>query len=310
MDRPVRETPVDVELRHLRYVVAVADELSFTRAAATLFVDQPSLSRQIKAVERSLGVTLFERTTRSVTLTPAGERFVASARRILADTDRAIEQARRSAEDAATTLRLGYLVPLRDQLMSRLVTRLEDAVPGLRVALQQFDYTTPDAGLGAATVDVGIVTLPIGTEELATEPLVTEPRVVTVAADHRFADRDAVTLADLEAETDLLWAVPPAGDAVWRAYWSAGDRRGGRLPERRCEPRDAQEYAHLVAAGKAFGLNLPAAAEPFAAYGIAAVPVSDLEPVTVHVAWRASAPPPHLDAICTVVAGLRHEAAR
>lgn len=301
---------MDVELRHLRYVVAVADELSFTRAAARLFVDQPSLSRQIKAVERSLGVALFERTTRSVALTPAGERFVASARRILADTDRAVEQARRSAGDAATsTLRLGYLVPLRDQLMTRLVAGLESGVPGLRVALQQFDYTTPDAGLGAGAVDVGIVTLPLGTEGLASEPLVTEPRVVTVAAQHPLARREAVELADLEAETELLWAVPPVGDEVWRAYWSAGDRRGGRLPERRCEPRDPQEYAHLVATGKAFGLNLPAAAEPFAAYGIAAVPVRDLEPVTIHVAWREDAPPPHLDAIRAVVGRLRTEVA-
>ncbi|MGY1670862.1 LysR family transcriptional regulator [Geodermatophilus sp. SYSU D00710] len=296
----------DVELRHLRYVVAVADDLSFTRAAARLHVDQPSLSRQIRAVERALGVDLFTRTTRSVRLTTAGEEFVRSARQALAEVDRGMEAARRAGgADGGTVLRLGYLVPLRDQMMMRLVREVEAAVPALRLGLAQYDYATPDAGLGAGDVDLGIVNLPLSTAGLDSEPLLTEPRVVVVAADHPLAARDAVRLADLEAQQDLLWAVPPAGDPLWRAYWAAGDHRGGRLPERRCEPRNPDEYAHLVATGRAFGLNLRAAAEPFAGYGMASVPVVDLDPVTIHVAWRRHDPPPHLPAIRTVVRRLR-----
>ncbi|HXV92112.1 MAG TPA: LysR family substrate-binding domain-containing protein, partial [Pseudonocardia sp.] len=169
----------------------------------------------------------------------------------------------------------------------------------------QYDYATPDAGLGTGEVDLGIVNLPLSTPGLVTETLLVEPRVVVVAADHPLAARQVVHLAELEAERELLWAVPPAGDPLWRAYWAAGDRRGGRLPERRCEPRNPDEYAQLVAAGRAFGLNLPAAAEPFAAYGVAAVPVVDLAPVTISLAWRAARPPAHLAAVLDVVRGLR-----
>jgi DNA-binding transcriptional LysR family regulator len=300
---------VDIELRHLRYVVAVADELSFTRAARRLHLDQPSLSRQIRKIEHALGVALFARTTRAVTVTTAGAEFVRSARQVLAETDRAVEAARRAAGGAhPTTVRLGYLVPLRDQLMTRLVRGAEAAVPDLRLTLVQFDYATPDAGLGTGEVDLAIVNLPLSTPGLATEALLVEPRVVVVATDHPFAARRTLRLADLESERDLLWAVPPAGDPLWRAYWAAGDRRGGRLPERRCEPRNPDEYAQLVAAGRAFGLNLRAAAEPFAAYGVAAVPVVDLEPVTISVAWRAAEPPPHLAAVLRVVRDLRRSA--
>jgi DNA-binding transcriptional LysR family regulator len=293
---------VDIELRHLRYVVAVADELSFTRAARRLLLDQPSLSRQVRKVEQSLGVALFERSTRSVVLTAAGADFVRSARRVLTEAERAVESARRVAQAGApTTLRLGYLVPLRNQLMSRLVRAAEERVPELHIELVQYDYTVPDAGLGAAEVDLGIVNLPLSTTGLATATLLVEPRVVMLPVDHPIATRSGVQLADLEAETTLLWAVPPSGDPVWRSYWAAGDRRGGRLPERRCEPRNPDEYAQLVAAGRAFGLNLPAAAEPFAAYGIASVPVVDLEPVRICLAWRTADSPPHLPALLDVL---------
>ncbi len=297
---------MEIELRHLRYVVAVADDLSFTRAAQRLHLDQPSLSRQVRRVEQFLGVELFRRTTRSVTVTAAGEEFVRSARRVLDDTERAVEAARRSARSGRpTTLRLGYLVPLRDQLMTRLVRAAEARVPGLHLALVQYDYTVPDAGLGAAEVDLAIVNLPLATVGLRTATLLVEPRVAMLPSDHPLARRSTVQLADLESETTLLWAVPPSGDPVWRAYWSAGDRRGGRLPERRCEPRNPDEYAQLVAAGRAFGLNLPAAAEPFTDYGIALVPVTDLDPVAVCLAWRAADPPPHLHELLDVVEDLR-----
>lgn len=302
---------MDIEIRHLRYVIAVADELSFTRAAARLHLDQPSLSRQIRALERGLGVDLFHRTTRSVGLTEAGADFARSARRIVADLDRSVEIARRAgAVQGRATVRLGYLVPLRNQLMTRLVREVEAAATGISLTLVQYDYATPDAGLGAEDVDLGIVNLPLSTPGLAVEPLLSEPRVVVVAADHPWAARDSVTLADLEGEQDLLWAVPPTGDPVWRAYWAAGDRRGGRLPERRCEPRNPDEYAQLVAAGRAFGLNLRAAADPFRSYGIAVVPVTDLDPVTICVAWREEEPPPALAAIRAVVQRLRADEAQ
>lgn len=297
---------MDIELRHLRYVVAVAEELSFTRAAARLHLDQPSLSRQVRGLERRLGVELFTRTTRSVALTPAGEDLLRTARRVLADVDRGVESARRAGGEGSTRpVRLGYLVPLRDQLMSRLVRGLETGDPALPVTLVQYDYRTPDAGLGSGDVDLGVVNLPLSTAGLASEPLLVEPRVVVIADDDPLAARESVTLADLEARTDLLWAVPPTGDEVWRTWWAAGDARGGRLPERRCEPRNPDEYAQLVAAGKAFGLNLRAAAEPFADYGVAAVTVSDLAPVTISVAWREADPPPALERVRAVVRRLR-----
>jgi DNA-binding transcriptional LysR family regulator len=285
---------MDVELRHLRFVVAVEEERSFTRAAVRLHVDQPSLSRQIGLLERHLGVRLFERTTRSVRPTAAGSELARAARKVLASVDSAIELARRSGQSPdEQVLRLGYLVPLRGQLMTRLVREVERRVPGLRVALAQFGYDTPDAGLASGEVDVAIVNLPLSNQDLVTLPLLTEPRVVVISSDHPIARLSSVTLAQLDDLDEMLWAIPPLGDPVWRAFWSAADHRGGRLPERRCEPRNPDEYAQLVAAGKAFGLNLPAAADPFRSYGVAAVPVRDLAPVTICLAWRRSDPPPN-----------------
>jgi DNA-binding transcriptional LysR family regulator len=284
-----RRRGVDVELRHLTYAVAVADHLSFTRAAARLHLDQPSLSRQIRALERCVGVQLFHRTTRSVTITAAGAEFVLSARRILGEVDRAVECARHAgSRTGQLTVRLGD-VPFGCRLMTTLVRELEASVPGLGLTLVAYTFATPDVGLGAGDVDAGLVLLPLSTPGLQLEPVLREARALLVAADHPWAARDSVTLAELEAEDRLLWAVPPEGEPVWRAHWAAGDRRGGRLPRRARFHWDLDEYAQLVATGRAFGLAMATVMRPLLSYGVAVVPVTDLtEPAVLAPAWRKS----------------------
>ncbi|WP_375426670.1 LysR family transcriptional regulator [uncultured Friedmanniella sp.] len=285
--------PQDVELRQLRYFLAVADELNFTRAAAQLRLDQPALSRQIRRLEHTLGVALFVRTSRRVELTPAGARLQVGARELLAREESVLAEVRSLGVSRPTRLRLGWLVPFRDQLMARLVRSFE-ADADATVDLVRTDFTDPSGGLAAGLVDAAIVNPPLATSGLSYLPLLRERRVVIIADTHPLARQQTVTLADLDA-LDLLWAVPPSDDQVWQDHWAAADMPGRRLPARRWAIAENQDYLQRVAAGQAFGLNLVGAVgDALRDYGIAAVPVSDLGPTTIALAWRTGDPNPLL----------------
>lgn len=181
----------DLNLRHVRYFVAVAEELHFGRAAARLYVAQPSLSAQIRSLEESLGVPLLVRSTRRVTLTPTGERFLGVARRLLATADSAVDAARQ-----AEPLRLATIV---DGL---------DTVP---LVLRQLRLTEPDlpvahaiAGMPRQVVDVLADRLDIALgqvrplpPELEGEIVRHDPVGVVLRADHPLALRPAVLIRDL-----------------------------------------------------------------------------------------------------------------
>ena len=289
---------MDVELRQLREFVVVADELSFTRAAARLRTDQPALSRQIQRLERSLGVRLFVRTTRVVRLTDAGEQLRAHARRLLDETDRALDEVRRQARP--DRLRLGWFFPVRDRLLARIVREFE-AAQGVAVDLVRYDFTDPSAGLAGREVDAAVINPPIATAGLDLLPLLTEPRVLIVSDAHALAQQPAVRIADLDV-LDVVWAVPPGNDPVWQDYWGLAGRDGRGLPTRRVQYDDNQEYLQAVAAGQVLGLSMIGAISgELRDYGISAVPVTDVEAATIVLAWHRDDPNPLLPALRTTV---------
>jgi DNA-binding transcriptional LysR family regulator len=284
---------MDVELRQLRYFLAVADELNFTHAAARLQMDQPALSRQVRRLERTLGTTLFLRTSRRVELTPAGVDLRDRVQGLLEELDHALADVRRGASIRPARLRLGWLIPFRNQLMARLVRAFE-ADSGAVVDLVRHDFTDPSAGLAGGGVDAAIVNPPLGTTGLRFEPLLREPRVLIVADSNPLAERTGIELAEIDA-LDVLWAVPPANDRVWQNYWATADLPGRALPPRRVEYPDNQDYLQAVAAGHVVGLSLlGAVGDALADYGIVAVPVTDLSPAVIAVAWREDDPNPLL----------------
>src|SRR6188472_1733908 len=124
-----------MELRHLRYFVAVAEELHFRRAAERLHVAQPAVSEQIRKLEAELGVQLLARTQRSVALTPAGAAMLEEARRVLRQADAACHAAREAHGLALAQLRIGYLPDVLPSVVPRLLRRYATAAPGIRVTL-------------------------------------------------------------------------------------------------------------------------------------------------------------------------------
>src|SRR5262249_54630806 len=154
-----------MELRHLRYFVAVAEELSFRRAAEKLNLAQPPLSAQIKSLETELGVRLLERTTRSVSLTHAGRVFLEEARSVLAASSQAERRAQDAAHGLVGTLRLGVVAPTANAWLAAILRRFRQRFPSVQLSV--FDLTTPDQlrRLRENALDAALVRPPVGFPE-------------------------------------------------------------------------------------------------------------------------------------------------
>jgi DNA-binding transcriptional LysR family regulator len=264
---------VPVELRELRYFVAVAEELHFGRAAQRLHMSQSPLSRAIRDLERELGVALFVRTTRHVELTPAGFALLEGARRALAEIDGAIEEARRATRPDRGVLKVGY-GPLSRATATRVVEALASGRPDLPIRLDE--DTTPEllARVAAHDLDAAaVVETPAAARRygVRVDALRDEPLLAAVPSSHRYAGTDAIPIGAFAAERVLL-PREPSGSAL-NDWLRAVVRAAGFELERTFEtPGAAWDHRlPLVAAGEAVA---PIVAdwedEPIA--GVAAVP--------------------------------------
>jgi LysR family hydrogen peroxide-inducible transcriptional activator len=195
---------IDIKLKDLRYLVAVADTRHFGRAAAKCFVSQPTLSAQLKKLEDSLGVQLVERQPKNVTLTEAGEQIVARARRILEASEEVVTLARAHRDPLAGRLRLALLPTVGPYLLPRVSQPIRKALPRLELRLYEYQTATMLEKIEAGEIDLGILALPVDVEGLESGQLYTEPFVVAVPDQHRLARRESVRVNDLEGETLLL----------------------------------------------------------------------------------------------------------
>ncbi|MFZ4519934.1 MAG: LysR substrate-binding domain-containing protein [Microthrixaceae bacterium] len=173
-----------MNLRDLEYLVAVADHRHFGRAAEACFVSQPTLSTQIRKLEKELGVELFERTPRQVLLTPAGEQVVARARGVLHGADDIREVARRAADPEAGTVRLGIFPTLGPYLLPHVVPALHRSFPRLELLLVEEKTEEILARLRAGDLDAGLLALPVDDDRLVAEPLFREDFLLAVPANH------------------------------------------------------------------------------------------------------------------------------
>ena len=149
-----------MELRQLRYFVTVADEMHFARAAARLLIAAPSLSQQIKALERDLGVRLFERSSTGVSLTEAGSSLLPRARDLLMSAGELEAEARRIAEDREVVLRLGFLPFALTPTTRRLLTGFGRSEPRVTVQMRQYEWDDPSAGVLSGETDAALVRPP------------------------------------------------------------------------------------------------------------------------------------------------------
>lgn len=194
-----------MNLSDLRYVVAVADHLHFGRAAEACFVSQPTLSTQIRKLERELGVELFERHPRQVIVTEAGKRVVEHARAAVAEADAIREVARQSHDPEAATIRLGVFPTLAPYLLPHVVPALHRTYPRLELLLVEDKTEAVLQRLADGTLDAGVLALPIDAEHLHQEPLFDEDFVLAVPSDHPLAGSGRpIDLASLAGEELLL----------------------------------------------------------------------------------------------------------
>ena len=281
---------MNIELRHLRYFAAVAEEAGFTAAASRLHVAQQVLSAQIQQLEKALGVQLLERSSRGVSLTPAGAAFLDAARDTLASLDRAIAAAQNAARAISGELTVGLHVAAGGELPTALLAAVERAEPQVKIWLRTFELSQPAAGLIDRTADVSFVRPPVGAPGISVRQVAAEPRVFVLPAGHPLAGRPSLTMADVAG---LPWiAAVPAEDGSdptrWRDDWLVVPRPGGDQPIIGALARTIDEWREHVVAGRGISL-CPASAEVFYARpGLAFVPSRGMPPVALCVAWRSA----------------------
>ncbi|HVH79004.1 MAG TPA: LysR family transcriptional regulator [Stellaceae bacterium] len=277
-----------MELRHLRYFVAVAEEGHVTRAAARLGIQQPPLSQQIPALERELDAQLFRRKPRGVELTPAGKALLDEARAILARTEAAIVAAKRAAQGETGRIGIGFTSSASfHPFVPRVIRVFREGHPLVALALEESGTTELVEALRARAIDAAFVRSPVGENaDLFVRPLLDEPMVAALPSGHALsAAHDPLPLAALAGETFILYR-RPVGPGLHDAIIAACDRAG-------FSPRIGQEAPRmlstlsLVAAG--LGVTVvPASMSRLEAEGVAYRPLDSSAPLTapLNLAYR------------------------
>jgi DNA-binding transcriptional LysR family regulator len=258
-----------MELRHLRYFVAVAEEGHVTRAAERLGIQQPPLSQQIRALERELDAQLFRRKPRGVELTPAGRAFLDEARAILARTEEAIAVTRRAAHGESGRIGIGFTSSASfHPFVPRAIRAFREAHPLVALALEENGTVELVAALRSQTIDAAFVRSPIGeSADIFIRPLLEEPMVAALPSGHPLSIASKpLPLAGLAGETFVLYR-RPVGPGLHDAIIAACDRAGFSPQIGQEAPRMLSTLS-LVAAG--LGVTVvPASMSRLEAEGVA-----------------------------------------
>lgn len=236
-----------MELRHLRYFTALADELHFGRAANAVFVAQSTLSQQIQAFEDEIGVRLFDRSSGGVELTEAGRTFLPYARRVLREARRAESAAQAARDGLAGLLTITYEGTAMRSGLPTIIKAFRHQRPHGELDLVEQTTREQVDGLREEETDVGFLFLPINERGLRVHSLFTAPMVVVLPTGHRLAEQDTVPLRALEGEPHVIWArsgAPRIHDAYVRACHKAGF-----APEIIQEIERGESFLGLVEAG-------------------------------------------------------------
>jgi DNA-binding transcriptional LysR family regulator len=269
-----------LDLRLVEYFIAVAEELHFSRAAERLHIAQPSLSQQIRRLEAQLGVTLLERNSRNVHLTPAGEALLQEGRKTLAQAQHAIQTVR---SVGAPRLIVGFYGSAASELLPDVLRAFGERLPGVEVSVRELLLGSIDDILDG-TVNIAFTRILPGQTELDVEVLTKEPRLAALASTHRLAGHRTLTLEDLREESFVINPITRQDEPP--ARWLDEQRRHdlpGRIAAR---ATSLQEILALVAAGRGVSLLPRAVARHYPRGGVIYVPVADADPAVASLAWR------------------------
>jgi DNA-binding transcriptional LysR family regulator len=288
-----------MELRHLRYFVAVAEELHFGHAAQKLGMAQPPLSQQIRRLELELGVQLLQRTKRRVQLTEAGRAFLGQARATLSQVNRAIEVAQRAGRGELGKLAIGFLGSATYSLLPSILIAFRHRYPDVEVKLHELKTSELIVALRDRRVQVGFVRLPVHDDLLAVEPILREELLVALPERHALASRPHISFRDLAEESFLM---PPRGLAPgFHEQVLNLCHQAGFAPKLGAEASQLQTIINLVAAG--MGVTLVAeSVRNLAGRGVVFKQLPEPAPVVeVGVAWRRDSHSEVLSAFLKVV---------
>ena len=265
---------MDLDLRKIRYFVAVAELLNFGRAAERLHIAQPVLSRQIRALEKDLDALLFERDSHGVTLTAAGRQLLDDARHLLATADATRRRVHRAAS-GPRRLVVGFRAGV---VVTGVIRAFGATHPDVDVQARRVEWDDQEDLILDGTVDIAYLRGPIREQGLRLLPVFTEARVAMLPADHRLAGKLDLALADLDAEPRLRYVDAGPDDPPIRTI---------------------EEKFERVAGGHGITLVPESVAEQYSRPDITYVPVRDAEPDQVFLAWEAARRSPLIAAFVT-----------
>lgn len=272
-----------MELRHIRYFVAVAEELHFGRAAARLHIAQPPLSAQIQQLERELGVQLFDRTSRRVTITKEGQVFLGEAYLLLEQHERALKAVHQASSGLAGRIEVAGVSSAFDDILPALIPRFRATHPDVVLFLQELDTAEAVSGLAQGTIDVAFVRIERGNEHIEVRPLRRETFAVALPRNHRLAALEEVSLQDLAAEPFVM-PLRGVSDQYYDQLLEAC-RQAGFTPRIAHQSKSIQSQVGFVACG--LGVALVPRTHRLGQTGhVVLVPIRDDIPMTeMAVAW-------------------------
>jgi len=298
-----------MELRHLRYFVAVAEERHFGRAADRLHIAQPPLSQQIKRLEAELGVTLLHRTTRRVELSPAGALLLERARSIIDAADRAADDCRRAARGEIGRLSVGFTGSTTYALLPSVAAALRQGLAGVELELHGEMLTPAQVnGLLNGQLDLGFLRPPVRSRDLTVEIIRSEPLIAVIPSEHRLAAANEIGIEQLADEPFVAYASHLRSVLADFVAQVCADH--GFTPKVAMEVTETATLVSFVAAG--IGVSLvPASVAGVMVAGASYRPLTGIAPrVQIALAWRTGDESPVLAKALTIVhsAALAHPA--
>jgi DNA-binding transcriptional LysR family regulator len=288
-----------LELRHLRYFIAVAEELHFGRAAKRLLIAQPPLSLQIKRLEQEIGVRLFDRTRRQVRLTDAGRAFLLDARRAVADVERSVQVARQASRGETGRLALGFVQAAIYSVLPEILRTFRARYPGVALTLHELTTEEQLLDLSNGRIDLGLIRGSIHTGGLYHRVVLREPLILALPDTHALAKEGGIVLSAL-ADAPFLMSTRHHGPALYDQI--IGLCQGaGFTPHIVQEADRMQTIVGLVAAGIGVAL-VPESMSNLQRTGVAYRPIRGFTPmVEIVAAWRPDDPSPCLQSLLSVI---------
>jgi DNA-binding transcriptional LysR family regulator len=289
------------EIRQLRYFVAVAERGSVSQAALDLHLSQSALSETLRKLEVELGVELLTRSSRGVALTAAGDALLSGARDAIERFDAALQ----AAQGRTGRLRVGFEAAGAGRLSTQSRARLIARFPHVRAEPRRFEWGGEVAALREGECDVAFVWLPADLTGLHSIPVAAESRFAGLATHHRLAGRERLHVDELNHEP-IMWT--RRAPRYWVDWWAVNPRPNGEEPRWGPENDNVEEMLEQVADGSAYCIVPASMTEFYARPDLVWVPIADVDPLRIALAWRERDASPLIAAFAEIVRELAQDA--